>query len=138
MAIDSDDRLRIDKWLWFARLAKTRTLAQKLAISGRVRVNRQKNDSHARQLRIGDVLTITLDSGVRVLRVAATGSRRGPAAEAQGLYEDLSPAAPSRSASDDARPESAGRRPTKRNRRVLDRLKGDFAPAGEDFLSDDD
>lgn len=137
-AVDSDDRLRIDKWLWFARLARTRTLAQKLAVSGRVRVNRRKNDNQARQLRIGDVLTIALDSGVRVLKVAATGSRRGPAAEAQLLYEDLSPAATPSPHPGGARSESAGRRPTKRDRRVLDRLKGGFRSIGEDFLREDD
>ena len=58
-----DTRQRIDKWLWFARLAKTRTAAQKLAVSGRVRVNREKSDSASRLVRMGDVLTIALESG---------------------------------------------------------------------------
>jgi ribosome-associated heat shock protein Hsp15 len=128
-----EDRQRIDKWLWFARLAKTRTAAQKLAISGRVRVNRDKNEANSRAVKAGDVLTIGLDSGIRVLRIVATGVRRGPPAEARLLYEDLSPPAP--------KPEPvAGRdpgagRPTKRDRRaiVAFRAKGeeDFPPDGD-------
>ena len=76
----ADDRQRIDKWLWYARLAKTRTAAQALAVSGRVRVNSEKNQSASRGLKLGDVLTVALDSGVRVLRVVLLGERRGPAA----------------------------------------------------------
>jgi ribosome-associated heat shock protein Hsp15 len=120
--VEGDDRLRIDKWLWFARLAKTRTLAQKLAASGRIRVNRQKNDSPARLLRPGDVLTVALDSGVRVLRVAAIGTRRGPASEARLLYEDLTPPQPP--SPREIRPPAAGGRPTKRDRRAIARFKG--------------
>ncbi len=88
-----DDRRRIDKWLWFARLTKTRTTAQKLVVAGHVRVNRDKIDNASRAVRIGDVLTIALDSGVRVLRIQALGERRGPAAEARLLYDDLTPPA---------------------------------------------
>ena len=57
----NDDRQRIDKWLWFARIAKSRTLAQKLAMSGRVRVNRERHQSASRLIRTGDILTIALD-----------------------------------------------------------------------------
>lgn len=134
----NDDRVRIDKWLWFARLAKTRTIAQKLAVSGRVRINRRKTENAARPVKIGDVLTITLDSGVRVLRVSAIGSRRGPASEAQLLYEDLSPKTdmsprtPSRPAID--RPAGSGR-PTKRERRTLNNFRNRAAGLGEDFPS---
>lgn len=117
----SDDRVRIDKWLWFARLAKTRTLAQKLAVSGRVRVNRRKTDNAARPVKAGDVLTIAFDSGVRVLRIAAIGSHRGPAKEAKLLYEDLSPAAEAPTAAP-----SAGTRPTRRERRILTGLRRNF------------
>ncbi len=85
----TNDGLRIDKWLWFARLAKTRTLGQKLAVSGRVRVNRQKNDSAAHPVKVGDVLTLPLGPGIRVVRVLALGLRRGPPAEARLLYEEV-------------------------------------------------
>lgn len=80
---------RIDKWLFFARVVKSRSLAQKLAISGAVRVNRDKIDHAARLVRPGDVLTIRLDRSVRVLRVLTAGDRRGPASEAAGLFEEL-------------------------------------------------
>ncbi|SHF52892.1 heat shock protein Hsp15 [Kaistia soli DSM 19436] len=104
---------RIDKWLWFARFAKTRTTAQKLVLSGAVRVNRDRIDSPSRLVRVGDVLTLTLERQVRVLKVLAPGVRRGPAPEAQTLYEDVTPPAP-------IRPASGGERPTKRDRRAID------------------
>lgn len=84
---------RIDKWLWFARLAKSRTAAQHIVEAGRVRVNRDRISLSSRQVRVGDVLTLRLDHVVRVLRVLDTGTRRGPPGEARGLYEDLAPAA---------------------------------------------
>ena len=119
----SDGRQRIDKWLWFARLAKSRTLAQKLAVSGRVRVNRERSDSASRPIRAGDVLTIALDSGVRVLKVVDPGWRRGPAAEARLLYEDLSPQPVPSSLPVAGRPSGSGR-PTKHQRRAIDALRG--------------
>jgi ribosome-associated heat shock protein Hsp15 len=118
----SDGRQRIDKWLWFARMAKSRTLAQKLAVSGRVRVNRERNRSASRPVQPGDILTIALDSGVRVLKVVAPGSRRGPATEARLLFEDLSPPPVSASPALADRPSGEGR-PTKRDRRAIDALK---------------
>jgi ribosome-associated heat shock protein Hsp15 len=115
------DRQRIDKWLWFARVVKTRTLAQKLVTAGNVRINREKQDTASQPVRVGDTLTISLPSGVRVLRVLAPGARRGPSAEARALFEDLSPP-PAPSASDAARAPGAGR-PTKRDRRAIAALK---------------
>lgn len=82
---------RIDKWLYFARVVKTRTLASKLAQSGKVRINRQKITNAARRVRAGDVLTVGLRGRVLVLRVLGPGARRGPATEARLLFEDLSP-----------------------------------------------
>jgi ribosome-associated heat shock protein Hsp15 len=86
---------RIDKWLWHARLARTRTAAQRLATSGQIRVNRVKNGSVSRAVRIGDVLTVASEAGVRILRISDVADRRGSAADAHGLYEDLTPPAPS-------------------------------------------
>ncbi|KAB0679240.1 RNA-binding S4 domain-containing protein [Aureimonas leprariae] len=80
---------RIDKWLFFARLVKSRSLAQKLVLAGAVRVNREKIDNPARTVRLGDVLTVAVARDVRVLRILASGTRRGPAPEARLLYEDL-------------------------------------------------
>jgi ribosome-associated heat shock protein Hsp15 len=82
---------RIDKWLFFARVVKSRSLAQKLALSGAVRVNREKVGHSARIVRPGDVLTISVQERIRVLRVLAPGERRGPASEAATLFEDLTP-----------------------------------------------
>lgn len=129
---DNGARQRIDKWLWFARIARSRTLAQKLAISGRVRLNRERNDSASRPVKVGDTLTIGLESGVRVLRILATGTRRGPAAEARLLFEDLSPPAPPENA--ETRVSGAGR-PTKRDRRAISAFKRGL---GDDFSGRDD
>ncbi|NDW06081.1 RNA-binding S4 domain-containing protein [Jiella pacifica] len=128
---------RLDKWLFFARVVKSRTLAQKLVLSGGVRLNRDKITNPARQLRIGDTLTISHARSVRVLKVRLAGVRRGPASEAATLYEDLSPdpvstapegdgdevAKPSPAVSARA-PEADAPRPSKKDRRALARLKG--------------
>ncbi len=83
---------RIDKWLFFARVVKSRSLAQKLAVSGAVRVNREKISHSARLVRPGDVLTISIHDRIRILKVLDSGERRGPAPEAALLFEDLTPA----------------------------------------------
>jgi ribosome-associated heat shock protein Hsp15 len=128
-------RQRIDKWLWFARLAKSRSIAQKLVTGGKVRVNRDKIDASSRLVRPGDVLTITFERHVRVIRILDPGTRRGPAPEAQRLYEDITPPAP---ISPVAQPlQRGGPRPTKRDRRVLDAFhSGTAAEGGEDFPDD--
>jgi ribosome-associated heat shock protein Hsp15 len=81
--------LRLDKWLWFARIVKTRVLAQDLATKGRVRVNSERTNNAAKIIRPGDVLTISLPSRVRVLKVLNTAERRGPASETMDMYEEL-------------------------------------------------
>jgi ribosome-associated heat shock protein Hsp15 len=124
-------RLRIDKWLWHARFFKSRTLAAKCVGAGHVRVNRKvvRKVNHAVQA--GDVLTFALGPHIRVIQIAALGERRGPASEAQTLYADLDP--PRRDDPSALRLPSAGARdrgsgrPTKRDRRVLDRLTQDEA-----------
>ena len=119
----AEGRQRIDKWLFFARVVKSRSLAAKLAQGGRVRVNRNKIDQASYQIKAGDVLTITLDRRILIYRVLETGERRGPAPEARLLYEDLTPPEPTIpvNASAPARDRGAGR-PTKRDRRALDAL----------------
>lgn len=82
---------RIDKWLFFTRVVKSRSLAAKLAQSGRVRINGEKCEQASAAIRPGDVLTITVERRILVYRVLDTGARRGPAEEARRLYEDLSP-----------------------------------------------
>jgi ribosome-associated heat shock protein Hsp15 len=87
-------QIRLDKWLWHARVAKTRTLAQKLVTDGVVRINGQRAATVSRPVRIGDILTIATERRVLVFVVLGLGQRRGPASEAQLLYEDRSPAPP--------------------------------------------
>lgn len=87
-------RQRVDKWLFFARIVKSRSLAAKLVEFGRVRVNGRKAERGSDVLHPGDVLTLNLDRRIAVLRVADLGARRGPAPEARLLYEDLSPQPP--------------------------------------------
>lgn len=122
--MSNEEKQRVDRWLYFARVVKSRSLAAKLANGGRVRVNRQKIDQASQQVRIGDVLTIRLDRRVIVYRVLALGERRGPASEARTLYEDLSPPeAPGRSTMPEAAQRAPGSgRPTKKQRRALNRL----------------
>jgi ribosome-associated heat shock protein Hsp15 len=83
------DRQRIDRWLWHARLVRTRGAAAELAGSGYVRVNGARIAAASRQVRTGDVITVALDRTVRVLRVRGFAERRGPAGTAQSLYEEL-------------------------------------------------
>jgi ribosome-associated heat shock protein Hsp15 len=86
---ETHDKLRLDKWLWFVRVVKTRGLAQELAGSGHVRINGQRVTSVAKVVHIGDVLTIALHGHVRVLKVRGIPERRGSAPEAQQHYEEL-------------------------------------------------
>jgi ribosome-associated heat shock protein Hsp15 len=121
------DRQRIDKWLFFARVTKSRSLAAKLAQAGRIRLNGEKIDQASQTVKPGDTLTITLDRQIRILRVADPGTRRGPYEEAKTLYEDLTPEQPS--GKQEGLPalapvrEAGTGRPTKRERRQLDRWR---------------
>jgi ribosome-associated heat shock protein Hsp15 len=83
------DRQRIDKWLWHARLVRTRGAAAALAGSGYVRVNGTRIDAPSRFVRIGDVITVALERTVRVLKVKGFIERRGPAKASEGLYDEL-------------------------------------------------
>ena len=85
------DSLRVDKYLWFARFFKTRSLATKRANGGRIRINGNKIKKSSDTVRIGDILTFTQGNEIRVIRVLNLGTRRGPAQEAQSLYEDITP-----------------------------------------------
>ena len=86
--MNAPEAQRIDKWLWHARFARTRAAAQRLALSGHVRVNREKVGSASRLVRAGDVLTLALGRGVRVIRVCGIAERRGSFDEARLLYEE--------------------------------------------------
>lgn len=116
---------RLDKWLWFARVLKSRTLAATAVTEGRVRVNKVKVTKPAQLVKPGDVLTIALREKVLVLRLVQLGQRRGPPPEARLLYEDLTPPSAPRPLypAHGERERGAGR-PSKRDRRQIDRLKG--------------
>ena len=88
--VTASDRQRIDRWLWHARIVRTRDDAAALAGAGYVRVNGAKIDAPGRFVRPGDVITVALDRTVRVLRVRGFVERRGPASTGQSLYEELS------------------------------------------------
>ncbi|MHB0772051.1 RNA-binding S4 domain-containing protein [Bradyrhizobium sp. 5.13L] len=79
----------MDKWLWHARVVKARTSAAELVVRGHVRINGVRETSAGHAVKIGDVLTIALDRTVRVLKVTGFNERRGDAASARGLYEEL-------------------------------------------------
>ena len=83
------DRQRIDKWLWHARVVKTRIDAAALVAAGRVRINGARQTAPGHAVKIGDVLTVALDSRVRVLEVIGFAARRGDAAAARAVYADL-------------------------------------------------
>ena len=122
------DSQRLDKWLWYARFFKSRSLATKFCASKRFRVNEQIVTKAHHGLHVGDVLTFPKGPHIRVVRILGLGTRRGPAKEAQTLYDDLSPPQPRskdpfRPAKPAKRDPGAGR-PTKRQRRQTDRLKG--------------
>lgn len=125
----NDTSIRIDKWLWHARFLKTRTLAQTFVTSGKVRVNTERVEKANQSVKPGDVLTFTKGRRVFVIEVIAIAARRGPASEAQTLYHDLSPPPPKKD--DPATParvaerEKGAGRPTKRERREIERLKGE-------------
>ena len=120
-------RQRIDKWLWHARVVRTRNAAAALASSGLVRLNGTRIDAASHAVKPGDVVTIALDRRVRVLKVAGFSERRGAAGIAAALYDDLSeplPAPADRPPATAMRDAGAGR-PTKRDRRAWTRLVGD-------------
>lgn len=118
---------RLDKWLWFARVVKTRTLAAALVEDGKVRINRIKIVKPSQSVRIGDVLTVSVGPRVRLLKVVAFGERRGPPSQAQTLFADLTPPPQPQfgpaAVQVGERAPGAGR-PTKRERREIERFKG--------------
>ena len=120
---------RLDKFLFYSRALKSRTLAQKIIETGAIRVNSERTDRSDHKVGAGDVLTMALHGRIVIWRILNPGQRRGPASEAQGLYEDISPPPLPRQelspydAAIAQRSEGAGR-PTKKERRETDKLRG--------------
>jgi len=128
---DDGKGLRLDKWLWYARFFKTRALATKAISGGRFRLDGEVMTKPHRAAIPGQVLTFAQGNAVRVIKILSLGTRRGPAPEAALLYEDLAPPQPKQGTGDrpppafEARSKGSGR-PTKRERRLTDRLKPDL------------
>ena len=142
------EKLRVDKWLWFARFFKTRTIAAEIANGGKIRINKASIRKASAEVKVGDILTFHQGPNVRVVEVLGLGSARRPYEEARRLYNDLAPLPerlprserdaqsdaaqaaqaastppPDPRTADVARRESGTGRPTKRERRDLDRLR---------------
>jgi len=126
---DAVRKERLDKFLFYSRALKSRTLAQKVIETGAIRVNSEKTIRSDLKVGAGDVLTMMLHNQIVVWRILDCGTRRGPASEAQALYQDLSPPRLPRAeqspyeAAVAPRDPGAGR-PTKKARRDTDRLRG--------------
>mgnify|MGYP000211943535 CR=1 FL=1 len=128
MSDATSDKLRVDKWLWFARFFKTRTLASGMVSGGHMRVNSQPVRKPGHMVKLGDILTFPQGPHIRVIEIISLAERRGSATIAQGLYRDLDPPQPRPRTT---QPETAARekgsgRPTKKERRETDRLKTDL------------
>ncbi len=121
----TEGRQRIDKWLWHARVVRTRSAAAALVTSGHVRLNGARCLATSSPVRGGDVVTVALDRSVRVLKVQGFAERRGDAQAARPLYEDLTPppAPPGEEPPPVAAREPGSGRPTKQERRAIDRLR---------------
>ena len=119
------EKIRLDTWLWYARFYKSRSLSAKAILSGKLRVNSSKIIKPASKVKINDVLTINHINMVRIIQVQSLGSRRGPASEAQKLYNDLAgditDASKIKSVSEKSKKET-NKRPTKKDRRILDKI----------------
>ena len=128
--IDQDDgRVRLDKWLWAARFFKTRALAAEAVEGGKVQVNGDR-PKRARPLQVGDEIRVRLGPYEHAITVRALSARRGPASEAAGLYEETAASRTAREAlaiqlkSLHAVFGPDKGRPTKKDRREIERLKG--------------
>jgi ribosome-associated heat shock protein Hsp15 len=123
--------LRLDKWLWYARFFKSRSLAARRANDGQVRINGVRATKAHALVQPGDVLTFAVGARIRVVRIEALGVRRGPAPEARELYTDLDPPSVSHRPDGKASPapvavrDPGAGRPTKSDRRAITRLHGD-------------
>ncbi len=127
MSKDVTER-RIDQWLFYSRLVKSRSLAGRMVESGKLRVNKVKISKPSSLVRKGDVITSMINRDLKVIEVLELGVRRGPASEAEQLYNDITPKEPLRpkpgrfSAKTPSRPQGEGR-PTKKDRRKYDSIK---------------
>ena len=117
--------VRVDKWLWAARMFKTRSQASAACGAGHVKLDGESIKA-AKTVRPGDHLEVRTPGGLRILEIAALGDRRGPASVARTLYVDHTPAPPPKELVVPVAPRERGAgRPSKRDRRLLRRLRGE-------------
>jgi len=122
--LSTTDTQRLDKWLWFARFFKSRSIAARQCQDNKVRVNRVVTSKPSHTIRPGDIISFNQGRTVRVVKMLSAGTRRGPASEAQMLYEDLfSPETATSSETSPGQREPGAGRPTKAERRAIDALK---------------
>lgn len=124
----SGSRQRIDKWLFFARMAKSRSLAQTFVLKGNVRINGERTVQPSHMVKAGDRIELSLERRDIILVVSQAGTRRGPFEEAKLLYDDLTPTREETkrlTLFEQATREPGSGRPTKRQRREIDRLMSD-------------
>ena len=119
----SEPSLRLDKWLWYARFFKSRGTASRVCAAGRLRIGGTVVNKAHHAIKIGDVLTFPQSRQIRVVKVLALATRRGPAPEALTLYEDLKPPDTTSGRPTAPAPARPGARPSKRDRRAIQRLK---------------
>ena len=121
----NEGRQRIDKWLWHARVVRTRSSAAALVDDGLVRLNGARVTANSQPVKAGDVVTVALDRTVRVMKVSGFAERRGDADAARLVYQDLTPISERKPAEVKGVERDAGSgRPTKQERRAIDRLLG--------------
>ncbi len=125
MSDESNQSVRLDRWLLATRMFKTRTLSQQACAGGKVSVNGGRATAH-RAVRVGDRVRIQTSRGLRELQVVGLGERRLPAPEAQGLYEDHSPppTPPAEAPPVTFERDRGSGRPSKRDRRSMRQLRG--------------
>lgn len=135
----TDEKQRLDLWLWYARFFKTRTLASKICRARKVRIDGTPQQKASATVAPGQVLTFAQGKRIRVVKIVALATRRGPAPEADALYEDLSPEMPAKKRPTTGKAEASSTlspapvalrdegtgRPTKKERRALERLLPD-------------
>ena len=123
--LETGSRQRIDKWLFFARMAKSRSVAQSLVVSRKIEINGKVVTQPSHPVRAGDRIGVTQERRMLVLVVKHPGERRGPYEEARLLYDDHTPPPdPEKrfSPSEPALRSPGSGRPTKKERRDMDRL----------------
>ncbi len=117
--------VRLDKWLWAARCFKTRSLASAACSAGHVKVNGNAGKA-AKLVRVDDKIVVRTPVGDRILVIVGLSDRRGPAAVARELYKDMTPPRPPREKAPIEQRDRGLGRPSKRDRRKIEKLRGGF------------